>query len=332
MSNFKLSVLDQSISRAHDQGQQAFQETIEMAQWCESLGYERFWVSEHHGFPVIAGSAPEILIAALGARTQSIRLGAGGIMLPHYSAYKVAEKFSVLSNLYPNRIDLGVGRAPGTDMTTAMALASDGKPKFEQFPTLVEQLSDYCWSEEARPVVSPKPNERLPIWMLGSSPDSALLAAEKGLPYNLAAFINPQVDPKFIQLYQSKFQPSQLSNQPYSTLTIGAFCAEDEEQAKALRLNFDINFYLYVTGQHRGTFLTPQEAQLFPMTQELKQFINMRDRLRAVGTPEQVRQKIESLVDEFGVDEIMVVSNTYYLEDRKRSFKLLKEAFSPELV
>ena len=111
MSEFSLSVLDQSISRSPEQAQSAFQETIEMAQWCESLGYKRFWVSEHHAFPVIAGSAPEILISTLGAHTKSIRLGAGGIMLPHYSPYKVAETFSILSNLYPDRIDLGVGRA-----------------------------------------------------------------------------------------------------------------------------------------------------------------------------------------------------------------------------
>ena len=168
--------------------------------------------------------------------------------------------------------------------------------------------------------------------MLGSSPDSAILAAKKGLPYNLAAFINPQADPKFIELYRDRFEPNDYQKSPYSTLTIGAFCAEDEAQAKALRLNFDINFYLYVTGKHRGTFLTPQEAQLYPMTSELEQFINYRDRLRAVGTPEQVRSKIVKLVEQFGVDEVMLVSNTYYLEDRKRSFKLLKEAFSEEIA
>ncbi len=127
---FKLSVLDQSLARSRDHAGEALNETIQMAQWCEELGYERFWVSEHHAFPVIAGSAPEILIAALGAATKTIRLGAGGIMLPHYSPYKVAETFSLLANLYPGRIDLGVGRAPGADMSTAMALATDGKPKW----------------------------------------------------------------------------------------------------------------------------------------------------------------------------------------------------------
>ena len=327
MSEFKLSVLDQSISRGPDHARQAFSETIEMAQLCESLGYERFWVSEHHAFGVIAGSAPEVLIASLGAQTHSIRLGAGGIMLPHYSPYKVAETFAVLNNLYPDRIDLGIGRAPGTDMATAMALATDGKPKFERFPVLVDALLEYCRNDQSQPRVSPPPGD-LPIWMLGSSPDSAVLAAKKGLPYNLAAFINPQADPKYFQMYKERFEQNDRDAKPHATLTIGVFCAEDEEQAKALRLNFDINFYLYVTGQHRGYFLTPQEAQVFPMTLELEQFIRMRDQLRAVGTPEQVREKIEYLADTFNADEIMMVSNTYYVEDRKRCFQLVKEAFA----
>jgi len=173
----QLSVLDQSFSRSIDGASAALHETIEMAQWCEKLGYKRLWVSEHHAFPTIAGSAPEVLLAALGAATKTIRLGSGGIMLPHYSAYKVAETFSILANLYPNRIDLGVGRAPGADMSTAVALATDGRPKFERFPELVAELDHYLNSAITNPIVSPKPPGDLPIWMLGSSADSAVLAA-----------------------------------------------------------------------------------------------------------------------------------------------------------
>ena len=323
----KLSVLDQSISHDRNSTQQAFANTVEMAQWCEELGYERFWVSEHHGFPVIAGSAPEILISAIGAVTKRIRLGSGGIMLPHYSPYKVAEAFSVLSNLYPNRIDLGVGRAPGTDMVTAKALATDGKPKFEKFPELVSSLMNHLWQDSSTPLVSPKPQPNLPIWMLGSSPESAILAAKLGLPYNLAAFINPQVDPKFIEIYKRHYKPSEQYPEPYCVLTIGAFCAETEHIAQALRLNFDTTFYLYITGQRRDGFLTPQETQTMDVSAELSAFIKGRDALRAVGNPEQVRDQINILAQRFDVDEIMMVSNTYYLEDRKRSFELIREAF-----
>ena len=148
----QLSVLDQSLARSADQAAVALQETLEMARWCEQLGYTRFWVSEHHAFPTVAGSAPEVLLAALGAATKSIRIGSGGIMLPHYSAYKVAEAFSILANLYPGRIDLGIGRAPGADMSTAVALATDGRPKFDAFPELTAKLSEFLWSDTTQPV------------------------------------------------------------------------------------------------------------------------------------------------------------------------------------
>ena len=324
---FKLSVLDQSMAQSREQAAQALQETIEMAQWCEQLGYERFWISEHHAFPTIAGSAPEVLLAAVGANTSKIRIGSGGIMLPHYSAYKVAEVFSILSNLYPDRIDLGVGRAPGTDIQTAKALATDGKPKFSAFPDLVESLSDYLWQEQTSPMVSPKPNGDIPIWMLGSSPDSAQLAALRGLPYNLAAFINPQAHESFIRFYKENYQPSALWPNPYSILTISVFCADTQERAKALQLTFDINFYRFVTGQTNGKPLTPEEAQNYPMSPQLAEFITSRNELRAVGTPEQVKNKITSIAQRFAVDEIMMVTNMYYMEDRKRSFELIKKAF-----
>ena len=181
-----LSVLDQSLARDPMKAPEALQETLAMARWCESLGYKRFWVSEHHAFPSVAGSAPEVLLAALGAATTDIRLGSGGIMLPHYSPYKVAEVFSLLANLYPGRIDLGIGRAPGADMSTAVALSTSGQPNFHRFPTQVAELSNYLWSEHTSPVVSPKPPPDLPLWMLGSSQDSAILAAQRGLPYNLS--------------------------------------------------------------------------------------------------------------------------------------------------
>ncbi len=328
--SFKLSVLDQSMARGRNEGALALQETIEMAKWCESLGYERFWISEHHAFPSVAGSAPEVLLAALGAATNTIRLGSGGIMLPHYSPYKIAEVFSVLSNLYPDRIDLGVGRAPGADMDTARALATDGRPKFEAFPSLVEKLSEYLWQDITQPMVSPKPHENIPVWMLGSSPDSAQLAARLGLPYNLAAFINPQAHENIMQFYQDNFKPSALWKKPHSILTIGVFCADTEEQAKALQLTFDINFFRFITGHTQGSFLTPQEAQLHPITPQLADFMKSRNGLRAVGTPDQVKSKITAIAQRFAVDEIMMVSNMYYLSDRKRSFELVMNAFSQE--
>ncbi len=324
----QLSVLDQSLARSADQAPAALQETLAMARWCEQLGYRRFWVSEHHAFRAVAGSAPEVLLGVLGAATQTIRIGSGGIMLPHYSAYKVAEVFSVLANLYPGRVDLGVGRAPGADMSTAVALATDGRPKFERFPELVAQLSDYLWRERTSPVVSPRPPRDIPLWMLGSSQDSAVLAARRGLPYNLGLFINPQADPRLIALYKSRFQASERQPEPHAILTISVFCADSEEQAKALQLTHDLNLFRFFSGQTGGDSLTPQEALSYPIGPREQAFIDSRQSSRAAGTPEQVRDQVERLARLHDADEIMAVTNMYYFEDRKRSFELLMKAFS----
>tara|TARA_R110002110_G_scaffold362241_1_gene571956 strand:+ start:8102 stop:9091 length:990 start_codon:yes stop_codon:yes gene_type:complete len=325
--SMKLSVLDQSLTRTPTEASTALNETLSMAQWCEALGYERFWVSEHHAFPAVAGSAPEVLLAAIGAATQTIRIGSGGIMLPHYSPYKVAEVFSVLANLYPGRVDLGVGRAPGADMSTAMALATDGQPKFDRFPELVATLSDYLWQENTTPIVSPKPPEAMPLWMLGSSPDSAVLAAERGLPYTLGLFINPQADERLIRHYKSHFQPGKHQREPYAILAISVFCADTQEQALALQLTHDLNLFRFFTGQSNGQSMTPQEALNYPLGMQERSFIASREASRASGTPAQVAAKIESLAQQHQADEIMAVTNMYYFEDRKRSFKLLRDAF-----
>ena len=321
-----LSVLDQSLARTADEAPAALQETLDMARWCEQLGYHRFWVSEHHAFPSVAGSAPEVLLAAIGAATGKIRIGSGGIMLPHYSAYKVAEVFSLLANLYPDRVDLGVGRAPGADMSTAVALANDGRPKFERFPEQVAQLSDYLWKEKTSPLLSPKPPCDIPLWMLGSSPDSAVLAAQRGLPYNLGLFINPQADPRLIGLYKQHFQPGEKLAEPYAILTFSVFCADSEEQALALQLTHDLNLFRFFTGQSDGRSMTPAEAQAYPLGPQEQAFIASRDNSRAAGTPEQVREKVLALAELHQADEVMAVTNMYYFEDRKRSFELLMQA------
>jgi luciferase family oxidoreductase group 1 len=319
----KLSVLDQSLARHPDEAATALQETLTMARWCEELGYERFWVSEHHAFPSVAGSAPEVLLAAIGGVTNRIRIGSGGIMLPHYSPYKIAEVFSLLANLYPGRVDLGIGRAPGADMSTAVALATDGRPKFEKFPELTAQLGEYLWRENTQPLVSPKPPEAIPLWMLGSSPDSAVLAAREGLPYNLGLFINPQADSRLIGLYKQHFQPSELQPEPHAILTLSVFCADSEEQARALHLAYELNLFRFFSGQSNGKSLTPKEACAYPIGPREEAFIHSRAAGRAVGTPAQVWEQLKRLAEDHEADEIMAVTNMYYLDDRKRSFELL---------
>lgn len=330
LSSITLSVLDQSYTPSFDEAPLALQQTLEMARHCESLGFHRFWVSEHHAFHALAGSVPEILIAALGAATSSIRLGSGGIMLPHYSAYKVAETFSLLANLYPERIDLGLGRAPGAEMSTAVALAADGKPNFHRFPDQVDQLLDYLNNPHAKPLVSPKPPANLPVWMLGSSADSATLAAQLGLPYNLGLFINPSAVPSFVEHYRRSFQPGSFLEKPYAMLTVSVFCAEEEAQAKSMQHTSDVNFFLYITGQAHhyaepGKVLNPEQAEQVPVSAALQGFIDQRNQTRAVGTPEQVAAQLKQLAQQYQADELMLVSNMFYFEERKRCFKLIKD-------
>lgn len=323
----QLSVLDQSFVRAGDGCQVALAETLEVARLCESLGYLRFWVSEHHNTSILAGSSPEVLLAAIGAATSRIRIGSGGIMLPHYSAYKVAENFSLLANLYPGRVDLGVGRAPGADMTTAVALATDGRPKFERFPQLVEELGHYLWSESARPKVCPKPPPDLPIWMLGSSPDSAWLAGELGLPYTVALFINPLAEPGMIAGYRRQFKPSALWPRSHAMVAIIVLCADTETEALALEKAADVNYLAFVTRGPHIDYIDPAAAAAHQFSHQELAFLARYEGARAVGTPEQVREKIEHLAARHDADEVMIVSNSYYLQDRIRSFSLVSEAF-----
>jgi len=192
----------------------------------------------------------------------------------------------------------------------------------------VARLSGFLWDERSSPLVSPKSPHPIPLWMLGSSPDSAVLAAQRGLPYNLGLFINPQADSRLISLYKSRFQPSAMQATPHAILTISVFCADTREQAEALQLTHDLNLFRFFTGQSNGASLTPQQALAYAIGPREEAFIASRQSSRAAGTPAQVREQIEALAAQHGADEIMAVTNMYYFEDRKRSFKLLRDAFA----
>lgn len=323
----RLSILDQSPIRQGGNAQQAFKETLELAALSESLGYHRFWVSEHHSTDALAGSAPEILMAALAQHTRKIRIGSGGIMLPHYSPYKIAETASTLACLFPDRIDLGVGRAPGTDMISARALSVDGKTRFEEFPQQVEQLQSMLYDNSFRPEIKPQPDISPPLWMLGSSPDSAVLAGQRGLPYNFALFINPHMDTRILDYYKQQFQPSPQCKRPYSSLTVNVICADTQEEARKLALSRQISFLRFATGKGDSRICTPEEAASLSLSPDERAFIEQRSAHAAIGTPEQVRDKLFELADAFGADELMTVTITYDFEARKRSYELLAEAF-----
>ncbi|MBB6520587.1 LLM class flavin-dependent oxidoreductase [Pseudoteredinibacter isoporae] len=326
----KLSVLDQSPLRKGGSAEQAFSETLALAKFVEALGFERFWVSEHHGTDALAGSAPEVLLGALGASTERIRIGSGGIMLPHYTPYKIAEVAATLSALNPGRIDLGIGRAPGTDMVTARLLAQNGQPDFSRFHEQSEQLQTILHDKSFQPKLRPQAEIPADVWMLGSSPDSAALAGQLGLPYNFALFINPAMDGRILEYYRHCFQreagPGRIAS-PHSCLTVNVLVADTEEQAHYLARSRLVSYLKFIAGKNDTEICHPDEAALYSLSPQEDAFAGQRMSSSAIGTAEQVKEKLLSLADEYGADEIMTVTICYDFEDRKRSYQLLAEAF-----
>lgn len=321
----KISILDQSPVRQGGGAEEALSETVELAVLGDQLGYDRFWVSEHHSTAAYAGSAPEVLLAAIGARTEKIRLGTGGVMLPHYSSFKMAEVASVLASLYPGRIDLGVGRAIGAGMDTARELSPDGSTRFHLFPQMVQDLVQKLENKRYRPKIFPRPKLDPSVWMLGTSRESAALAGELGLPYNFALFINPDMDADIVRLYQQSFVASSQQAAPLSCLTVNVYCAETEQKARQLARSRHLSLLRVVTGSGFSGIGSIEEASQYPYRDDDLAFIQQRSRLDAIGTPEQVKQQLENLAESFGVDELMTVTITYDFEDRKRSYQLLAE-------
>ena len=248
-------------------------------------------------------------------------------MLPHYSAFKVAETFSLLSTLYPHRVDLGIGRAPGTDMASARALAIDGKPNFERFPQQTQQLIELLSNPEKTPKISPRPPASPPIWMLGSSPDSALLAGQLGLPYNFALFINANMDKRIFEYYRHHFTPCEQSENPYTSITVNVVCAETEQEAKKISLSRELAYIRYAANHPNPKLPRAEEAANHAYSPEERAFLAQRAKFSAIGTPEQVKEKLTGLAEEFNVDEIMTITIVYDFEARKRSYKLLADAF-----
>ena len=324
----RLSVLDQSVSLAGASEDAAIRDTLSLAEHCERLGYSRFWLSEHHGLPTIVGSAPEILMAAIAARTSTIRIGSAGVMLPHYSALKVAEQFRVLEALAPGRIDLGVGRAPGGDMRTALALNPNAALAAEDFPAQVRDLQ--AWTSVGRHAgitAHPLGPHAPEIWVLGSSDYGAQLAAHFGLPYAFAYFFTDGVGAEqAFALYRERYRPSERHPKPQATLCIWALVAASDDEARHHALSRDrwrIDRARGVLGPLQSPvdiaargFSAAEEQSLAPM------------RARAfVGSVATVRERIDRLVAQFSLDEVVV--NTWAHEPgvRRTSYALLAEAY-----
>ena len=326
----QLSVLDQSVACAGRPQDASIRNTVALAELCERLGYRRFWMSEHHSLPAIVGTAPEVLMAAVAARTQRIRIGSAGVMLPHYAAFKVAEQFRVLDALAPGRIDLGVGRAPGSDHRTARLLNPDPRSA-DLFPQQVRELQAWVSGQEmpeghpGRGIQAlPRADTSPQLWMLGSSGYGAQLAAHFGLPYSFAHFITDgEGCGEALELYRHLFQPGVLA-QPQANVCVWALAADTEEEAWRLFASRERARVDRQAGRF-GPLLSPEEA-VRPWSAGEEAYRRELRRKAMVGTGEQVAQKLRALADELQVDELVVITWTWDPLAQRRSYELLAQA------
>ncbi|MBJ6108098.1 LLM class flavin-dependent oxidoreductase [Hymenobacter sp. BT523] len=332
-SNIRLNVLDQSPIRPGATPRQALLETVELARLADRLGYTRFWVSEHHNTNTLAGSTPEVLIAHLGNHTQRIRLGSGGIMLPHYSALKVAENFRMLESLFPGRIDLGMGRAPGADRLTAYALNPNNQFNEKDFVEQLMDLQAYLRDEKVpdtiheRVMAIPQSPTAPELWILSSSGQSGLFAAHLGMAFSFAQFINGNGGPAAVRQYRQRFRPSLELAQPLANMAVFTLCAETEEKANEFRKAMDMQLIRFNRGEFRA-FPSAEEVRAYQFTAEDQAHL-AHNRNRVVsGTPDQVHDQFIQLAAEYEVDELTAVTITADFEDRRRSYELLAEAFN----
>jgi luciferase family oxidoreductase group 1 len=331
----KLSVLDQSPVRKGGTAAQAVAETLELAQLCDRLGYHRYWLAEHHSSQALAGSTPEVLITRVAGLTERMKIGSGGVMLPHYSSYKVAENFRMLETLFPGRIDLGIGRAPGSDRRTMQVLA-DGKPSWSDASKYPVQVRDLvAWLHDALPekhagqgvTAQPVGASSPDVWLLGSSDDSASLAAHFGLPFCFAHFINPDGGDGVTRSYLEHFRPSALHPEPKAMMAMGVMCAETDEEADLLSKSRDLWATRLRTQGEPGPFPSVEEALEAEQDPQVKTFMRAMRRRGVSGSPETVHAGIEEIAERYKVDEIMLVTIAFDFEKRKRSYELLADAF-----
>jgi luciferase family oxidoreductase group 1 len=326
-----VSILDQSPISEGSTGGDALRNSIDLAQLAESLGYHRYWIAEHHATPMLASPSPEALIGPVAALTSRIRVGSGGVMLPHYSPLKVAETFSMFAGLFPRRIDLGIGRAPGTDPLATFALQRDRRQAApDDFPEQLAELRGYL--DDALPTDHPFGRvARLPgrpespdVWLLGSSPQSAIWAGELGLPYVFADFINSE-GAHIAELYRERFTASEALKEPRVMVATWALCADSADEAERLSSSSRMALSLLRT-TGKTIPVPPVETALAFLAHEPGALPMARRRRMTVGTKDVVKAGLESIKAEYGAEELMIVTITFSHDARRRSYELIAEA------
>jgi len=329
-----LSVLDLATVATGSSPARALAETTQLAGVAERLGYHRLWVAEHHGMPAVASSAPPVLIAHLASATSVIRVGSGGVMLPNHSPLVVAEQFGTLEALHPGRIDLGIGRAPGTDPTTARALRRYGDLDADHFPNDVVELIGYLARSDgppSHPTSVPGRGYLPEVWLLGSSLFSAELAGILGLPYSFAYHFAPRYLDEAIERYRRSFRPSVFLGEPRSMVAVSVICAPSEEEARWLANSSALSILQLRTGR-LGLFPSPEEGAAHRYSVAERALVDEAMATHLIGDPETVKKGLDDLQRRTGADELMLSTRAHSYEARVRSLELVAEASDMERV
>jgi luciferase family oxidoreductase group 1 len=325
----KLSILDQSPVISGLGARRAIEETIALARRADELGFHRYWLAEHHAIAALADPCPEVLLARMGAETRRLRVGTGGVLLPYYSAFRTAETFRMLEALYPGRIDLGVGRAPGGDQRTALAVGGGRFPDAEHFPQQVWELSallEGTLPAEQRVRLQPEVDTVPEVWLLGSSDYSGALAAELGLPFAFAHFINPRGGDLVSRTYRKTFKATPKRLEPRVIVCTFAILAESDDEAERLAASIDLR-RLHMALNIDSPVPTAEEAAQHRYSAEERRYV-LSQRARAViGGPQKAKQELKEMVERYAADELMVLTITGDYASRRRSYELLIGAF-----
>ncbi len=320
------SILDLAVVSQGQSFRQTFENSVAIAKLAELTGYKRYWLAEHHNMDAIGSSATSILIGKIAEETQHMRVGSGGIMLPNHSPLIIAEQFGTLGTLYPNRIDLGLGRAPGTDQATASAIRSDFYEAAMQFPLEVQKIQDYFSVDNKHESVRANVAEGVdvPLYILGSSTTSAYLAAEKGLPYAFASHFSSAQLMDAVKIYKTQFQPSSSLTQPYTIAGISVIIADTDEEAAFLSTSYYSRVIGILTGDRN-----PLEPP-FEITDEFQNIIQhpsvqQMSKYAFIGSKETVKKKVKSFINQTEVDELIVATHVFDVKDRIKSVEMFAE-------
>jgi len=327
----KLSILDQAPIAPGQTAKEALDTSLSLAQLGEEYGYNRYWIAEHHDLKGLACSVPEVMLSYIGAQTSTISIGSGAILLPYYKPYKIAETFNMLQTLFPNRVDIGIGRAPGGPAEASNALTNQYLQEVWNLPQLLEDLLHFLHRnfpkdhEFANLVASPVPTQPPHVWLLGTSKKSALLAAEKGISYAFGHFMSDNDGESIILEYKKAFKKSFAHQKPYVILTISAICAETDEKANEIASGSLLLTLLRSEGVVIEECTSLEQLNAYPTSIKQKEKMEEMKKKMIIGTPKKVREQLQKYLNEFQADELMIITNTLHPEDRMNSYRLISE-------